>query len=327
MPPPERCLEAGSRFAGCRSILFVPADRPDRCAKALASGADAVCIDLEDAVPRARKEAGRAALRALLAGRVQAVAGQRAGEAPGAGGAVGAQRPDAPDQRRPLLVVRINDLESPDGRLDAEMLSDGRLDAAMIPKVRARLGLCRAAEMLPEGLPLLPMIETAAGLDSAKEIGGGAAADGDSSKGSVAGLVFGGFDLVLELGAEPGWEPLLYARSRVVHAASLARVPAFDMPSPVVQGDLAGVQDEADRARRLGFSGKAVIHPAQLSAVHRAFTPSDDAVAAAKRVVAADREAAGGPVVLDGRMVDRPIVAAARETLAKSRAKGRCSAS
>lgn len=327
MPPPERCLEAGSRFAGCRSILFVPADRPDRCAKALASGADAVCIDLEDAVPRARKEAGRAALRALLAGSVQAVAGQRAGEAPGAGGAVGAQRPDAPDQRRPLLVVRINDLESPDGRLDAEMLSDGRLDAAMIPKVRARLGLCRAAEMLPEGLPLLPMIETAAGLDSAKEIGGGAAADGDSSKGSVAGLVFGGFDLVLELGAEPGWEPLLYARSRVVHAASLARVPAFDMPSPVVQGDLAGVQDEADRARRLGFSGKAVIHPAQLSAVHRAFTPSDDAVAAAKRVVAADREAAGGPVVLDGRMVDRPIVAAARKTLAKSRAKGRCSAS
>lgn len=333
MPPPERRPAAGSRFAGCRSILFVPADRPDRCAKALASGADAVCIDLEDAVPRARKAAGRAALRALLAGRVQAVAGQRAGEAPGASEPVGAQRPDAPDQRRPLLVVRINDPDSPDGRLDAEMLSDGRLDgrldAAMIPKVRARLGLRRAAQMLPDGLPLLPMIETAAGLASATEIGGGATADGDSSRGSVAGLVFGGFDLVLELGAEPGWEPLLYARSRVVHAASLAGVPAFDMPSPVVHGDLAGVQDEADRARRLGFSGKVVIHPAQLSAVHRAFTPSDDAVAAARRVVAADREAAGGPLVLDGRMVDRPIVAAARKTLAKSRASamGRCSAS
>lgn len=184
----------------------------------------------------------------------------------------------------------------------------------------------------------------------------GSMAEGFAPAGSparlpVAGLVFGGFDLLLELGAEPGWESLLYARSRVVHAASLAGVPAFDMPSRDVRGELAGVQDEteqarrlgltgpfgrwrelllweeADRARRLGFFGKTVIHPAQLAAVHKAFTPSADAVATARRVMAADRDAAGGPVVLDGRLVDRPIVEAARRTLAKSRTQGSSSGS
>lgn len=364
--PPERGLDGArpgppARFAGCRSILFVPADRPDRFAKALGSGADAVCFDLEDAVAPQRKEAGRAGLRALLAGK-------GAAEASGASALGGAERPGAPD--RPLLVVRINDPASTDGRLDAELLSGG-IDAVMIPKVRTQPGLRRAAEMLPAGLPLLPMIETAAGLEHAAEIGGGAVADGSAPEGPlvqgsapessmagssmprgspadlpVAGLVFGGFDLLLELGAEPGWESLLYARSRVVHAASLAGVPAFDMPSRDVHGELAGVQDEteqarrlglagpfgrwrelllweeADRVRRLGFSGKTVIHPAQLAAVHKAFTPSADAVATARRVLAADRDAAGGPVVLDGRMVDRPIVEAARRTLAKSRTQG-----
>lgn len=375
-----------ARFAACRSILFVPADRPDRFAKALASGADAVCFDLEDAVAPQRKEAGRAGLRVLLAGQ----GADRTSGASALGGGErldGTERLGAPDHGRPLLVVRINDPTSPDGRRDAELLSDG-IHAVMIPKVRTQPGLRRAAEMLPEGLPLLPMIETAAGLENAAEIGGGAAAhssgperptadgsaperpmaDGSAPEGSmaggpmpegsmaegfapagsparlpVAGLVFGGFDLLLELGAEPGWESLLYARSRVVHAASLAGVPAFDMPSRDVHGELAGVQDEteqarrlglagpfgrwrelllweeADRARRLGFSGKTVIHPAQLAAVHKAFTPSADAVATARRVMAADRDAAGGPVVLDGRLVDRPIVEAARRTLAKSR--------
>lgn len=389
-----------ARFAACRSILFVPADRPDRFAKALASGADAVCFDLEDAVAPQRKEVGRAELRALLAGqgadRTSGASALDGGERLGGTERFGGtERLDAPDQGRPLRVVRINDPTSPDGRLDAELLSDG-IDAVMIPKVRTQPGLRRAAEMLPAGLLLLPMIETAAGLENAAEIGGGAAADGSAPGGTrahgsapggptahgsaperpmadgsapegsmaggpmprgsharlpVAGLVFGGFDLLLELGAEPGWESLLYARSRVVHAASLAGVPAFDMPSRDVHGDLAGVQDEteqarrlgltgpfgrwrelllweeADRARRLGFSGKTVIHPAQLAAVHKAFTPSADAVATARRVMAADRDAAGGPVVLDGRLVDRPIVEAARRTLAKSRTQGSSSGS
>lgn len=328
MAPRERRQAAANRFVGCRSILFVPADRTDRCAKALASGADAVCIDLEDAVAPDQKDAGRVGLRALLAGRTD--------------GARGADHDGGRDSKRPLRVVRINDPASAEGRLDAELLCElgragqglaatrtadqaaasqtaagkAQLDAVMIPKVRAPRGLQEAAAMLSSGAALLPLIETAQGLEHAAQIA--SANVGSDGAAAVGGLVLGGFDLSLELGAEPGWESLLYARSRVVHAAALAGVPAFDMPSRDVRGDMAALRQEADRARRLGFCGKAVVHPVQLAVVHDVFTPTDDDVASARRVVEADRKAAGGPVALDGKMVDRPIVEAARSVLARA---------
>ena len=318
----------------------MPADRPDRCANALTSGADAVCIDLEDAVAPRRKDAGRAGLRGLLAGWK---AGAGGGDCDG-----DVDRGDDRERRRPLRVVRINDPASAEGRLDAELLaSDGEpgIDAVMIPKVRAAHGLQEAGAMLSDDVALLPMIETASGLEHAAEIaaacpgrvggsgvgavsgvGAGLGVGAGSGVGAgqaivpatVAGIVFGGFDLSLELGAEPGWESLLYARSRVVHAAALAGVPAFDMPSREIHGDLAALRREAVRARRLGFCGKTVIHPAQLPVVHDVFAPSDDAVACARRLVDADRKAAGGPVALDGKMVDRPVVEAARRVLARA---------
>ena len=262
-------------------------------------------------------------------------------------------RGDDRERRRPLRVVRINDPASAEGRLDAEMLAtddEPRIDAVMIPKVRAAHGLQEVGAMLSDGVALLPMIETASGLEHAAEIaaacpgpvggsgiggsGVGAGPDVGAVSGvgaglgvgavsgvvpaTVAGLVFGGFDLSLELGAEPGWESLLYARSRVVHAAALAGVPAFDMPSREIHGDLVALRREAVRARRLGFCGKTAIHPAQLPVVHDVFAPSDDAVACARRLVEADRKAAGGPVALDGKMVDRPVVEAARRVLARA---------
>lgn len=334
MTPPERRPDVADRFVGCRSILFVPADRPDRCAKALASAADAVCIDLEDAVAPGRKDAGREGLHALFA--------KWAGGAGGMERVAGMDRDDDRERRRPLRVVRINDPASAEGRLDAELLSElgrarerspairtadraaadePRIDAVVIPKVRVARGLREAASMLSDGVALLPMIETVSGLEHAAAIAGaclGPVGGSNVGVGAVAGLVFGGFDLSLELGAEPGWESLLYARSRVVHAAALAGVPAFDMPSREIHGDMAALRDEAVRARRLGFCGKTVVHPAQLSVIHDVFAPSDDAVAAARRVMEADRRAAGGPVALDGKMVDRPVVEAARRVLASA---------
>lgn len=325
--PRERRPTAPDRFVGCRSILFVPADRPDRCANALTSGADAVCIDLEDAVAPGRKDAGRAGLRGLLAGwRAGAGGGDCDGDV---------DRGDDRERRRPLRVVRINDPASAEGRLDAELLaSDGEpgIDAVMIPKVRAAHGLQETGAMLSDGVALLPMIETASGLEHAAEIASarlrpvGGSGIGGLGVGSgpgvvpatVTGIVFGGFDLSLELGAEPGWESLLYARSRVVHAAALAGVPAFDMPSREIRGDLAALRREAVRARRLGFCGKTAIHPAQLPVIHDVFAPSDEAVACARRLLEADRKAAGGPVALDGKMVDRPVVEAARRVLARA---------
>ena len=184
----------------CRSILFVPGDRPDRYEKALAAGADAVCIDLEDAVADARKTAAREAVLGFL-------------ERWGGGDS----------HRRPRLIVRINDLGSEVGWGDLHAIADGpRPDGVMVPMVRAAVEVGVVAERTEEEVAVLPLIETARGLEHAVEIGAVEA---------VAGLVFGGFDLALELGAEPGWEPLLYARSRVVHAAAVNRVPAYDLPS------------------------------------------------------------------------------------------------
>lgn len=272
----------------CCSILFVPADRTDRCGKALASGAHAVCVDLEDAVAPERKADGRAALGALVG--------------------------NAPDHAATVrLVVRINEAGSAEGRLDARLLAAvaPAVTAVMLPKVRDAEAVREALRLLGDrATPVLPMVETAWGLENAMEIGG--------ADPRVAGLVFGGFDLCLELGAEPCWESLLYARSRVVHAAAATGVPAFDMPSRQVRGDLAELRDESLRARRLGFSGKTVIHPAQLPVVHDAFATSQRAMERARKIVEADRQAAGAPALLDGKMVDRPIVESAKRALARN---------
>ena len=277
---------------GCRSILFVPGYRPDRFGKALEAGADAVCIDLEDAVPPHRKVVAREAAVRFLAERA-------------AGGARSAGSP-------PHLIIRINDPETDLGRADAKALRSVRQpDAFMIPKVRTAAALRRAAGLLGDGAPLFALIETALGLENAADIG--------QASPAVAGLVFGGFDLALELRADPSWEPLLYARSRVVHAAALSGLDAIDMPS-VDFGEMRRLREEAGRVRLLGFAGKMAIHPAQLPVIHEVFTPSELEVERALRILDADREAGGGAVALEGRMVDRPVAEVARRVLARARA-------
>lgn len=283
----------------CRSLLFVPADRPGRFGKAVASGADAVCIDLEDAVAAERKLEGRAALTGFLAAEQElALHGGR-----GAGA--------------PPLVVRINEAGSEEGEMDVEVLArpgragaNGGVAAVMLPKVRDAVAVRRAVRLLGDAAAcVLPMVETARGLENAVEIGG--------ADPKVVGLVFGGFDLCLETGAEPCWESLLYARSRVVHAAAASGIAALDMPSRDVRGDLAELRDETVRARRLGFSGKVTVHPAQVPVVHEVFSAGEPEVELAHRIVEAAREARGGPVLVDGKMVDAPIVESAKRTLTR----------
>ncbi len=269
---------------GCRSILFVPGDRPDRYGKALAAGADAVCVDLEDAVAPQRKAVARAAVARFLAER-------RAGSS--------------------QVVVRVNDPETDLGRTDAAALAGiPRPDVFMIPKVKTVGDIRYAARLLGEDVRLFPLIETVRGLENAARIA--------SAGPAVIGVIFGGFDLAVELGAEPCWEALLYARSRVIHVAALSGIDAIDMPSRDFR-EMSGLREEAVKARRLGFSGKAAIHPAQLPVIHEVFTPSRTEVRRALRVVEADRAAGGGAVAIEGRMVDRPVVEAARRVLAQAR--------
>lgn len=269
-----------------RCILFVPGDRPERFEKALASGADAICIDLEDAVAPDRKALARSSVSRFLA---------------------------EPREEGPDVVVRLNDPDSDSWKPDVQAVSSHRPDALMIPKVRNEDGVKWAADVFGGGMKLLPLIETAQGLDNVTWIAAATPA--------VSGLVFGGFDLALELGAAPEWEPLLYARSRVVHAAALNGVAAIDMPSRDVD-DLDALRAEARRARRMGFGGKAAIHPDQVPAIAEVFAPSGDEVAWARRVVAAAEQGGEGAVMVDGQMVDRPIAEAARRILAAAGSPG-----
>ena len=293
-------------FPAWRSILFVPGDRPERYAKALAAGADAICIDLEDAVAPTRKAGARISVARFLAETSPAT------------------RPRAGDASASLshIIVRVNDPDSDEGRRDAAALAGGlRPDAFMIPKVTTADGMHRAGRLLGEDVPLIPIIETALGLENAAQIGAASPARAVSpvrAAPTVAALIFGGFDLSAELGAEPQWEPLLYARSRVVHAAALSGLDAIDMPSRDLH-ELEGLRAEAMKARRLGFAGKVAIHPAQIPVIHEVFTPSDEEVQRARKIVEADRAAGGGAVALDGRMVDRPVVEAARRVLLRAR--------
>ena len=285
-----------------RSYLFVPGARPDRFAKALAAGADAVIIDLEDAVPPAGKDAARAAVCAFLRDRTTT-------------------DPAAPD-----VFVRTNSLRSRTGLLDLLALTD--LDAGqnvpsrapwaglLLPKVDGAADVRLAAALLDErNLPgaLGALIESAEGLENVMEIA--------ASSPRLSFLMFGGADLSAELRVPLAWEPLLQARSRVVHAAARHGLDALDMP-------WIALDDEDGHARELalsvlhGFTARAAIHPKQIAAIHAAFTPPPAAVAQAERVLAAFEAAGGGVCTLDGKLVERPLVLGSRRVLALARRAG-----
>lgn len=288
---PPRDGEATS-FPSLRSFLFVPGSRPRLFSKAMASGADGVCVDLEDAVGPGAKDQARERTAALLED-----------EAPSA----------PPGLRSPLVMVRMNAPTVPAGARDLEALAalTRPPDAVLIPMVRDPGDVEGVADALcGPGSPvrLVPLVETARGLAAVEELA--VAAD------AVAALLLGGHDLSLELGARPDWEPLLYARSRLVHAAALAGIDALDMPL-LDLSDADGLRAEARAARALGFTGKAAIHPDQVEPIQEIFTPDEGEVEEARRVVEAYRAADGNAVLLDGRVVDRPVLEAALRTLAR----------
>lgn len=266
-----------------RSLLFVPGHRPDRFAKAGASGADTVCIDLEDAVPPPERPAARNAALAF-------VAAQPTGHAYG---------------------LRINRLPSPDGLRDLVALADAAATMApafvMLAKTECAADIALLAAHLP-GVPLIALVESARGLMAAGAIA--------IAHPQLHALMFGGADLAADLGCAFAWEPLLHARGTLVAAAASAGLAAIDVPWLDV-ADPAGAEAETRRAAALGYTGKSLIHPAQVAPVHAAFSPTPQALAWAQRVVQATTADAAA-VLVDGRMVDRPVVLAAQRLLRRA---------
>lgn len=271
------------------SFLFVPGDRPDRFGKALASGADAVIVDWEDAVA----PAGKAAARGQL---VQSLA-----------------QFDAAARAR--LVLRINAAGTPwhadDVAAVRELAAHG-LRAVVVPKAEQAAALAPVAAALGAGGALLPLIESAAGLDALRQLGAAP---------QVLRLLFGNLDFQADLGLAcgPDEQELVPVRLQLVLASRLAGLaPPIDGVTTDVR-DLALVQAHAARALRGGFGGKLCIHPAQVAAVQAAFTPTPEQADWARRVLDGFEAAQGGVFSVDGRMVDAPVVKLARQLLVRAR--------
>jgi len=269
-----------------RSLLFVPGSRRERFDKALDSGADLVCIDLEDAVPPAEKENARAAVLDYLAETDQT---------------------SRPANRSPLLGVRVNGLGTTAGEQDALAVAKLRPgpDFVMLPKVEYPQTLLEAAERLP-GIRLMPIVETPLGMHQAVDI---------FTLEEVEWGLFGGGDYSAETGVQMNWEGLRWARGALVNAAAAGGALLFDVPYVNV-ADRAGLLDETRRGRTIGLQARAAIHPAQIPVIHQALAPDEQEIAHARRIVAAFEASSGAATLLDGRLIELPLIRAAQRTLA-----------
>jgi citrate lyase subunit beta/citryl-CoA lyase len=266
-----------------RTYLFVPGNRPERFAKALASGADAVLLDLEDAVAAALKSEARDAI---------AQWSRQAAEA---------------DSAR--VVVRINNAQSTDFTDDLRLLRDAHIAGVMLPKAESAAQVQAVRDAVPDAR-VLALIESARGVAAAHDV---AAASG------VTRLVFGTLDYALDLDLDIAESPdgLSHAASVLAIASRVAGLMA------PVAGVTPQIDDEqrllADLAwaRRHGFGAKLCIHPRQVAPIHAALAPSAREIEWARRVLAAEA-ASPGAAQLDGRMIDRPVVLQAQRTLQRA---------
>ena len=266
----------------CSTFLFVPGNRPERFAKALDSGAAAVIFDLEDAVAPDDKEAARNAIRTAW--------------------------PSLSAEQKKRLVIRSNSPGSPFYSADLILAQELRVTCLLIPKAESMDQINGAALVLPN-TALIPMIETAIGLDQVKQI---------ANSNQVIRLALGNLDLQADLGMTCDLQEseLQTARYQIVLASRLAEIaPPIDGVTPSTE-DMARIQDDAQRAKRMGFGGKLCIHPKQVDIVKNAFMPSEQELLWAHKVLEAISASNGGAVKLDGRMIDRPVVLLAQRTLA-----------
>jgi len=261
-----------------RSFIFAPGTRPEMFSKALAAGADIVCVDLEDAVAPQDKAAARANAFGHL--------------------------PTAEGPARVERTIRLNCLRTLDGMEDVRALLEAEMpvEAAMLPKVKGPEEVRNLSELLDEyrkPTRLHVIIETNEGLEAAADIA--------RASPRLEALFFGGVDMAADLRCRSVWPALLYARSRVVHAAALAGLDAVDVPWLDLQ-DEDGMLEEARAAAELGFTGKGAIHPKQIAPLNAVFTPDAETLAYARRVIAAFEASDGGLLVVDGKLIEKPVL-------------------
>ena len=266
------------KFQSRRSFLFTPGIRPELFPKALKSGADIVCVELEDGIAPKDKDEARKKTLSLFEHKME--------------------------NKNIETIVRVNCLREAFGieDLQAILKTDNPPPGIMVPKVRTPDEVILLDNLLTERgheTRLHIIIETNAALEAAYEIA--------HSSSRIDALFFGGVDMAAELRCDLAWEPLLFARSRVVHAAASAELDVLDVPYLDLD-DHEGMIDAASKAKSLGFSGKGSIHPKQIQALNEVFTPSEQEIKKAKRIVSTFEEADTGLIVIDGKLIEKPVL-------------------
>ena len=251
-----------------QSYLFVPGSKPERFEKALGSGADAVIIDLEDAVEPAAKVAAREAIAQWVS-------------------------------RKHPVLVRINARTTPWFKADAALGALDGVAGIVLPKAESADDVCATVAIARRRIAIYPLIESAIGMWNAQEI---------AKAPHVKRLMFGTLDFIADMGMTDDGASLNHHRSRLSLISRVAGIDSpIDGVTPDIQ-DGERIEREALNGKQQGFGAKLCIHPTQVEFVHRCFRPSDEEVRWAKRVVEAMQESDGGVVTVDGKMVDRPVL-------------------
>ena len=261
-----------------RSFIFTPGLRPEMFPKAIASGADMVCIELEDGIAiKDKNEARKNTIEAL----------------------------GTLDVKNDVeLVVRVNCQRTKFGLLDLEAIISSKIKvkALMLPKVKTPDEITFIDDLLTDcnlDTDLHVIMETNQALESIYDIA-------HASKRIVA-LYFGGVDMAAELRVENTWENLVYARSKLVHAGASVGVDVVDVPYLDLE-NMDGMKKEAELVKNLGFTGKGSIHPKQISILNEIFTPSSSEINKAKKILDQFNESDTGLVVIDGKLIEKPVL-------------------
>ena len=261
-----------------RSFIFTPGLNPEMFPKALASGADMVCIELEDGIAiKDKDEARKNTINALKNLKVN---------------------------NDVELVVRVNCQRTKPGILDLEAFISSKLNvkALMLPKVKTPDEITFIDDLLTDcnmDTDLHVIMETNEALENIYDIA-------HASKRIVA-LYFGGVDMAAELRVPNSYENLIYARSKLVHAGASVGIDVIDVPYLDLE-DMDGMKKEAELVRNLGFTGKGSIHPKQINILNEVFTPSKEEIIKAKRIIDQFNASDTGLVVIDGKLIEKPVL-------------------